>query len=216
MLDGPPFLQLSQEDWPSIKKFENYKYNESHCLAELSNSDIDTDMKNVFSFEKYNSFEKLIRITSFVLRFIDNIKLKVENKTLEIGNLTLDKINRAKRLLIKNEQKGFLSSNEIKAKLANNLGVFLDKNGLLRVKGRLQKSLLLYETKFPILVNKNSLLGDSRNCMPPIRVPFSAKRTATQILVIEKLNGRKDFILRVSVCDIIHRSKGITCSKLVT
>ena len=32
--------------------------------------------------------------------------------------------------------------------------------------------------------------------MPPILVPSSAKRIATQIVVIAKLNGRKDFILR--------------------
>ena len=37
--------------------------------------------------------------------------------------------------------------------------------------------------------------------------PSYAKRIATQILVIAKLNGRKDFILRVFVCDIIHPSK---------
>ena len=47
----------------------------------------------------------------------------------------------------------------------------------------------------------------SRNYMPPIFVPSSAKRIATQIVVIAKLNGRKDFILRGSVCDIIHPSK---------
>ena len=51
------------------------------------------------------------------------------------------------------------------------------------------------------------ILGDSRNYMPPILVPSSAKSIATQILVIAKLNGRKDFILRVFVCDIIHHSK---------
>ena len=43
--------------------------------------------------------------------------------------------------------------------------------------------------------------------MPPILVPSSAKRIAAQILVIAKLNGRKDFILRFFVCDITHRSK---------
>ena len=106
-LEGPAFLPLSQEDWPSTKNFENYKSHESHYLAELSNPDIDTGMKNIFSFEKYNSFEKLIRITSFVLRFIDNIKLKVENKTFMVVNLVLDEINRAKRLLINNEQRLF-------------------------------------------------------------------------------------------------------------
>ena len=41
--------------------------------------------------------------------------------------------------------------------------------------------------------------------MPPILVPFSAKRT--QILVLAKLNGKKDFILRGFVCDIIRPSK---------
>ena len=51
------------------------------------------------------------------------------------------------------------------------------------------------------------LLGDSRNYMPPIVVPFSAKRIAIQILVIAKLNGRKHFILRVFVFDTIRPSK---------
>ena len=43
--------------------------------------------------------------------------------------------------------------------------------------------------------------------MPPILVPSSAKRIATQNLVIAKLNEEKDFILRVFVCGIIHPSK---------
>ena len=51
------------------------------------------------------------------------------------------------------------------------------------------------------------ILGDSRNYMSPILVPYCAKRIAVQILVIEKLNGRKDFILRGFVCDIIRPSK---------
>ena len=53
----------------------------------------------------------------------------------------------------------------------------------------------------------NIILGDSRNYMPPILVLSSAKRITTQILVIAKLNQRKDFILRVFVCDIIRPSK---------
>ena len=43
--------------------------------------------------------------------------------------------------------------------------------------------------------------------MPPILVPFSAKRIGTQILVNGKLNGRKDFILRGLVYDFIRPSK---------
>ena len=43
--------------------------------------------------------------------------------------------------------------------------------------------------------------------MPPILAPSSAKRIATQTLVIARLNGRKDFILSGLVCDIIRPSK---------
>ena len=89
----------------------------------------------------------MIRIAPFVLRFIGNIKLKLENKTLAVGNLTLDEINCAKCLLIKSEQKGFLCNNGIKKELADNLSVFLDKNGLLCVKGRVQNLLFSYEIK---------------------------------------------------------------------
>ena len=37
-----------------------------------------------------------------------------------------------------------------------------------------------------------TILGDSQNYMPPILVPSSSKCITTQILVIAKLNGRKD------------------------
>ena len=49
--------------------------------------------------------------------------------------------------------------------------------------------------------------------MPPINVPFSTKRIATRILVIAKLNGRKDFILRSFVCDIIRPRKELPVQK---
>ena len=49
-----------------------------------------------------------------------------------------------------------------------------------------------------------NLLGDSWNYMPPILVPTSAKRNATQVLVIGKLNEREDFILRGFIFDIIR------------
>ena len=51
------------------------------------------------------------------------------------------------------------------------------------------------------------MLGDSGNYMPPILVPSSAKRIATQIIVISKLNGTKDIILRAFVSDIIRPTK---------
>ena len=53
----------------------------------------------------------------------------------------------------------------------------------------------------------NLILADSWNYMPSILVPSSAKRIATQMLVIAKSNEREDFILRGFVCDIIRPYK---------
>ena len=50
-------------------------------------------------------------------------------------------------------------------------------------------------------------LGDSWNYVPPIFVPSSAKYILTQILVIAKLDGRKDFILTGFVFNNIHLYK---------
>ena len=71
-------------------------------------------------------------------------------------------------------------------------------------KGTYESPRVAASISWPLLMFR---LGDSRNYMPPILVPSSAKRIATQILVIAKLNGRKDFILRIFVCDIIRPSK---------
>ena len=43
--------------------------------------------------------------------------------------------------------------------------------------------------------------------MPPVLVTSSAERIATQMLVTEKLNGGKDFVLIGFVCDIMRPSK---------
>ena len=58
-------------------------------------------------------------------------------------------------------------------------------------------------------VNANNMLKlrNSWNYMPPIIVPSLAKRIATQMLVIEELNGNKDFILRSFFYDIFRPGK---------
>ena len=61
---------------------------------------------------------------------------------------------------------------------------------------------ILYCCQITLLEQLKSL-GDNRNYMPPILVLSSAKRIATQIVVIAKLNGRKDFILKGFVISFI-------------
>ena len=54
---------------------------------------------------------------------------------------------------------------------------------------------------------KQNILGYTLNYIPPVLVPSFAKGIATQMFVTEKLNERRDFVLRGFVCDIIRPSK---------
>ena len=77
-------------------------------------------------------------------------------------------------------------------------------------KFQINKRVLLIEMMKVSSSQSKLILGDSWNYMPSTLVPSSAKRITTQILVIAKLNGREDFILRVIVCDIIRPSEELT------
>ena len=66
-------------------------------------------------------------------------------------------------------------------------------------------------------VNNKFIIGDSWDYMPPILVPFSAKRIATQMVVIEELNERKDFSLKGFVGqDRVYEALCCTILKLFT
>ncbi|XP_042892723.1 uncharacterized protein LOC122266866 [Penaeus japonicus] len=112
----------------------------------------------LIDLEKFSDLEKALRVTAYVLRFIDNCKgRKVQ------GPLTAEEIELASLKLIYNiQQEAFaneirlLSSNKtlpLSSKLRK-LDPFIDDKGLLRIKGRLEFSELDYDTKHPFIIPK--------------------------------------------------------------
>ena len=96
--------------------------------------------------------------------------------------------------LLKNKRKSYVAGI---IKLINAIMELIDQN----------RSFMTLVNLISLSSHIFKILGDSQNYMPPILVPSSTKCIATQILVIAKLNGRKYFILRGFICDIIRPSK---------
>ncbi|GFW08695.1 integrase catalytic domain-containing protein [Trichonephila clavipes] len=110
-------------------------------------------------FNVTNNFIKLIRIFSFIFRFINNIKAK-ESCNKE-KYLTADEVKRSTEFLAKIAQlsefkaeidalkkgKGVSKTSKLKA-----LDPFLDENSLLRVGGRLCNADLPFEAKHQIII----------------------------------------------------------------
>ncbi|GBN83173.1 hypothetical protein AVEN_256312-1 [Araneus ventricosus] len=111
-------------------------------------------------FNRTNNFTKLIRIVSFIFRFINNIKAKeCHNKVSKY--LTAEELHRSTEFLARVAQlsefkaeidalkkgKDIAKTSKLKA-----LDPFLDENALLRVGGRLNNSDLPFESKHQIIL----------------------------------------------------------------
>ncbi|GFW38313.1 integrase catalytic domain-containing protein [Trichonephila clavipes] len=153
---GPNLQTDEYEDnqlFPDPSYRDELKYAVTLSMTEFSSNFYDE------LFNVTNNFIKLIRIFSFIFRFINNIKAK-ESCSKE-KYLTADEVKRSTEFLAKIAQlsefkaeidalkkgKGVSKTSKLKA-----LDPFLDENSLLRVGGRLCNADLPFETKHQIII----------------------------------------------------------------
>ena len=184
---GPEWLTKPEQDWVHDEFESNHtdqdttgdpypKENEETGLLQYSATEkqaTKSEEESVSPFdlncENYSSIMKLFRVTAYVLRFIQRIKLSVsKNKSVKSDSsmvyLSSDELKKAEQMwLVHVQRKHFYGvHNDIKMNKKNNLqkqlGLFLDENGLLRCRGRLGNASLTEGAKFPILLPKTDRL----------------------------------------------------------
>lgn len=151
--NGPSWLQLPHCEWPihtftpsGVEELPELKttvmvaavLTEPSVLCELS--------------QRVSSWDKLLRITVLILRFIK--KIKPENSRLDDLALAEGYIVRAVQSVHFADDIRLIKSNNLPSKKLRNLSVFLDADGTLRIGGRLSKSNLPFEAKHPALLPK--------------------------------------------------------------
>ncbi|XP_061729961.1 uncharacterized protein LOC133534733 [Cydia pomonella] len=119
-------------------------------VCTLSVSDFDL-------MDRFSSFEKLIHVTAYLLRFIRHCK----NKDNKCGNIHISVSERrdATTCLIRlvqdrhyKSETALLRENKQINNTLRRLNLFLDKNNLIRVGGRIDASGLPYNARHPILL----------------------------------------------------------------
>ncbi|GFX40500.1 integrase catalytic domain-containing protein [Trichonephila clavipes] len=150
---------LQTDEYEDNQLFPDPSYrDELKCAVTLSMTECSSNFYDEL-FNVTNNFIKLIRIFSFIFRFINNIKAK-ESCNKE-KYLTTDEIKRSTEFLAKIAQlsefkaeinalkkgKGVSKTSKLKA-----LDPFLDENSLLRVGGRLSNADLPFEAKHQIII----------------------------------------------------------------
>lgn len=164
---GPQFLCENKTNWPKMPN-DNVKQDLpeicSHQIHSINNSISFHQSHNHSSnlitslIHKYSNFNKLQRIMAYIQRFIYNLKNK-NNKNLNL--LSTNELNDSFTILIRHAQLEMFPQEYNLLKSGKSLprknrllslSPFLDKNGVIRVGGRLDNSPYEFNVKHPILL----------------------------------------------------------------
>lgn len=165
---GPPWLQSNSDNWPTSPS--EYSHQESTINNEVAVHLTDTSQNQNFPeiILKYTKLSTLVRVTSYIYRFYNNIKQQLQHKPKECGFLKTYELRQSINRLIKLTQAvsfhheiNCLKSARSISNQSNiaKLSPFLDEMGILRVGGRLSNANLKFDIKHPILLTKHNPLS---------------------------------------------------------
>jgi len=127
-------------------------YQFTHNLLTFDKS---SSLSNIIHCKDYSSLSKLLRITAYVIRFINILRSKVGRLCMtESGSqLTAPELSRAERLWINKLQRSFTKEPAFQT-WKQQFGLF-SEDGVWRCKGRLSNADIPHATKHPTLLPKN-------------------------------------------------------------
>lgn len=156
---GPKWLRDSPTIWPTLPELNyNHDVKTTTTKIHVAITDQSYDSVNQLS-NRCSSWPKLLRITALVFKFINKCKSKLQSNNSKVINNA--EMHTAKLFLFKSLQSQFFASkkrtilNKLNLKNSSPLKVlnpFIDKEGLLRVSGRLSNAPIAWETKHPIIL----------------------------------------------------------------
>uniref|UniRef100_A0A1I8NJ86 Integrase catalytic domain-containing protein n=1 Tax=Musca domestica TaxID=7370 RepID=A0A1I8NJ86_MUSDO len=151
---GPTWLQKTSDEWPSIPQQKRQvlvntaENNKTHFLDAIT--------------EKCSSFGKLRRIVAYVLRFVEMLRGRKPNSltptVVELEKAEKAIIQRHQELLFPKERRA-LKDKEFVSRDSGiaSLYPFIDKDGIIRVGGRLHNASMQFNQKHPIILQRSHL-----------------------------------------------------------
>ena len=156
------------QEWPSVtdnqlqENTENYTETQSISIN-LASAQKSANLLNVIDITKYSTLNKTLRVNALVIHFTRKLREKTKSNTV-----TAIDMKHARNALLQSVQQFYYGEIRSKIKdkakgkrpaIIHQLGLYLDDDGLIRCRGRLQYTQLPHNTKFPILMPKESHLS---------------------------------------------------------
>ena len=204
-MNGPEFLKLPEEQWPvqtaRLHREEDMERRQVNAVSSV----LYADVGKVIDVKKFSSWRRLIRVTAWIKRLAEKIRLRRNTLSGREGPLMPEELKKAEMSWIRSAQR------DLKSRMKNGefktLSPFVDDKGIIRVGGRIDKAILSYEEKHPVLLpneHRISLLITSH--MHNHGHPGVATTTA-------KIR-RKYWILKASKLSKAVKFKCVTCREM--
>ena len=173
--NGPSFLYQSENEWPENSPSEQVNEEQilqeavknvpdvTHSLITTACDKFNPKVDQIIDIGRFSDRTKLIRVTAFVIKFINKLKNRtLENRKEEMEDLTTTELKDAENLWIHSVQASsftdelsFLTRKDSKSTppiCVPQLGMFLDDDGIIRCKGRIANASLSSSARTPILL----------------------------------------------------------------
>ncbi|XP_064470107.1 uncharacterized protein LOC135384853 [Ornithodoros turicata] len=151
--NGPSWL-CSPESWPpgwrSTANAPGDVYSEAKTPDVLAVMTVINEP--ILQVRKYSSFSRLLRVTSWVLRFVHNSR---SPSLKDRGMPSSEEINAAEHYWIRNAQREAFGLQPTTHTSLRNASLFHDDEGILRMQGRLQYGVFPDAVKHPIVLPSN-------------------------------------------------------------
>lgn len=159
---GPEFLYEKSENWPEQKPTAITSLEEKKTTIQCNTTSVSNPPEIL---TKFSDLQHIIRVTAWCIRFSSNAQLPANQR--KSGCLSTDELHQAIAVYIRWAQQEDFSTEiqclrnehpvQTRSKIQS-LNPFLDKNGILRVGGRLEQANIPYEAKHPIILPKKNLV----------------------------------------------------------
>ena len=124
---GPTFITKDESCW-QVDASNSYLPQDVQIVnVNVMKSENNYGIQNLIDISRFNDYLKLLRITAYVIRFVNNLKQKGEKQSLKLQFLQPIDIENAEFEWIRIAQKEFSSNKSYFNQLKIKFGVFFDK-----------------------------------------------------------------------------------------
>ena len=176
--EGPEFLKLDQSEWPRAPTEAELRENDTALKEKVKHEptithamlarekEVPIQVNKILDLSRFSSKGKLLRSMAWVLRFVDNVKCKVNCKDTNTNNqVSIDELERAENIMIRSIQQeafskeiSYLQNNASGLSktrppiYVNQFNLYIDEKGVLRCRTRIKNAQVRDSTKKPILL----------------------------------------------------------------